>query len=118
MDTFHEAGGLGDIHSLPALPSSPPERACPLSTDGAGALAAVGLIAPERLHREGGFAEGDILQSDPGALVAVLAGRDIVPAVLCPHLVAGVGHRLGVFVAGHDAVAVEVAVPEGIVGID
>src|ERR1700674_450949 len=62
-------------------------------------------------------AQGDVLQSGPCALVTVLARLDVVPTVLGSHLVVRVGDRLRVFVAGDDAVTVEIAVAERVVGV-
>src|ERR1700716_216105 len=51
-----------------------------------------------------------------GALVAVLHGLVIIPAVLEDDVV-GVGLDLGVLMTDGDAVGVEVAVAEGVVGL-
>src|ERR1700674_3146727 len=57
----------------------------------------------------------NVLAALPGALVAVLAGLNVIPAVLRTHLVVRIGNRLSVLVARDDAVAVEIPVAEGVV---
>jgi hypothetical protein len=80
-------------------------------------LAAIRFVAPKRLDGKAVAAQADVLQTGPGALVAVLAGLDVVPAILGAHLIVGIGHGFGIFVTGDDAVAVQVPVAECIVGL-
>src|SRR5712691_2597338 len=110
-------GDRAERHTHYRVP--PGQRRSPevLTRDGAGALAAVGFVAPHRLNGVRLARQGNVLQAGPGALIAVFAGGGVVPAVLEAGQVARVGDRLGVLVAGDDAVAVQVAVPKRVVGL-
>src|SRR5229473_538892 len=105
---------------MPCSGWRPPQLACPSATerlagDGAGSLAAVGFVAPHRLNGVRLAREGDVLQARPGALVAVFAGGRVVPTILEASQVARIGNRLGVLVAGDDAVAIQVAMAKRVV---
>src|SRR5205814_1936277 len=94
-------------------PPGPPLSSSP--RDGAAVLAGVErFVAPRRLDRELVPAQLDVLHLDPRALVGVLAGLIVVPAVLDGEEVVRIGHCLGVLVADDDAPAVEDPVPEGV----
>src|SRR3954447_9702260 len=77
--------------------------------------AVVGLVAPHRLDGPVLRAYPQVLLMEVGALVAVLAGLVVVPAVLDHRLVVGVGYSLFELVASGEGVAVKVAVAERIV---
>src|SRR4030081_3805866 len=82
----------------------------------AAARSAVGFVAPERLEGEVLGAERHVLQPGPCALIAVLAGRRVVPAVLHAVVIVRVGDRLLYLMHRDDAVAVEITVAVGVIG--
>src|SRR6185436_2173808 len=65
-----------------------------LATDRAGALSAIGFVAPHCLHG-----------------IRLTRERDVLEAIQ----IAGIGDRLNIFVPGDDAVTIQIAMPKGIV---
>src|SRR5712692_3780543 len=60
---------------------SAPDPYFVLTGNGASSLAAVGFVAPHRLNGVRLTRQGDVLETGPGALIAVFAGCGVVPAV-------------------------------------
>src|SRR5438105_12607412 len=82
-----------------------------LAIEDAGSLAAVRLVAPERLQRVVLLAELHVLEVRPAALITIFARGTIVPSVIVAAEMAGAGHALLLYLAAANAAAVGVAAP-------